>query len=428
MSHICSQLLVHAGSVKRRHRNQVRRTASSAAPYARKAAMKFMTTVILVFKYRFPYSTNGRICPNQMVPRTKCIYSTLASPASVTARKGRSAFVATTNQRAVTNQSLLISVKAKLQNGELGVCLHPGPQRTTIGAPSNLTLNVSRDGASTTSLGNLSQCLTTLIVKFFLKYSLNLPSLSLRPLLLFLSQQALLKLLAGCYKVSPQPSLLQAEQPQLSACPRRRGAPALASFSWPPLDPLQQLHVLLVLRAPELDAALQGGLTRAEQRGRTPSLALLATLRVMQPRTRLAFWAASTHCRLMSSFSSTGTPKSFSAGLLSIPSSPSLCRTLHLPLLDLMRFTQAHFSSLSRSLWMTSRPSAVSTAPLSLVSSANLLRVHSISLSMSLMRILNRTGPSTDSRGTPLVTDLHLDIEQLTATLWIRPSNQFLIH
>ncbi|KAK4810127.1 LOW QUALITY PROTEIN: hypothetical protein QYF61_009522, partial [Mycteria americana] len=53
--------------------------------------------------------------------------------------------------------------------------------------------------------------------------------------------------------------LLQLNNPtSLSlSCPRRRGAPALASFSWPPLDPLQQLHALLVLRAPELDAVLQ---------------------------------------------------------------------------------------------------------------------------------------------------------------------------
>ncbi|KAK4819472.1 LOW QUALITY PROTEIN: hypothetical protein QYF61_004698 [Mycteria americana] len=70
-------------------------------------------------------------------------------------------------------------------------------------APSNLTLNVSRDGASTTSLGNLFQCFTTLIVKnFFLQSSLNLPSLSLKLLLLVLSQQALLKSLS--------PSLLEA--------------------------------------------------------------------------------------------------------------------------------------------------------------------------------------------------------------------------
>ncbi|KAK4810206.1 hypothetical protein QYF61_011800 [Mycteria americana] len=73
------------------------------------------------------------------------------------------------------------------------------------------------DGASTTCLGNPCQCLTTLIVKnFFLKSSLNLPSLSLKPLLLVLSQQALLKILEGCYKVSLEPSLLQADQLQLS--------------------------------------------------------------------------------------------------------------------------------------------------------------------------------------------------------------------
>ena len=53
-------------------------------------------------------------------------------------------------------------------------------------------------------------------------------------------------------------------------------------------------------------------------------------------------------------------------------------------------------SSLSRSLWMASHPSGVLTAPHSLVSSANVLRVHSIPLSMSLMKILNSTSPSTD--------------------------------
>jgi len=33
---------------------------------------------------------------------------------------------------------------------------------------SNLTLNISREGASTTSQGNLSQCFTTLIIKKFI--------------------------------------------------------------------------------------------------------------------------------------------------------------------------------------------------------------------------------------------------------------------
>jgi len=50
-------------------------------------------------------------------------------------------------------------------------------------ALSNLVLNVSRNGASTTSLGNPFQCFTTLIVKnFFLISSLNLPCFSLKPL------------------------------------------------------------------------------------------------------------------------------------------------------------------------------------------------------------------------------------------------------
>ena len=56
--------------------------------------------------------------------------------------------------------------------------------------------------------------------------------------------------------------------------------------------------------------------------------------------------------------------------------------TLHLTLLDIIRFTCAHFSSLSRFLWMPSFSSVVWTAPLSLVSSANLLRVHLILLSV----------------------------------------------
>ena len=55
-------------------------------------------------------------------------------------------------------------------------------------ASSNLVLNASGDGASTASLGNLFQCLTTLWVKNFLLISnLNLPSFSLKLLLLVLS-------------------------------------------------------------------------------------------------------------------------------------------------------------------------------------------------------------------------------------------------
>jgi len=49
-------------------------------------------------------------------------------------------------------------------------------------------LNACRDGASTASLGNLFQCITTLCVKNFLLISnLNLPRLSLKPFPLVLS-------------------------------------------------------------------------------------------------------------------------------------------------------------------------------------------------------------------------------------------------
>ena len=116
-------------------------------------------------------------------------------------------------------------------------------------------------------------------------------------------------------------------------------------------------------------------------------------------------WTASMRCWLMSNFLPTSIPKSFLVGLLSIHSLPSLywywglpwprCRTLHLALLTFMRFTLAQSSSLSGSRWMATLRSRVSTASHSLLSSAKLLRVHSIPLSMSLMMILNITLNST---------------------------------
>jgi len=102
-------------------------------------------------------------------------------------------------------------------------------QTRLLKAPSSLALNTSRDGAATTSLGYLCQHLTTLRVKnFFFLSKLNLLSLSLNPLPLVLSLQALIKgpssaflktlfrYWKGCYKVSPESSLVQAEQTQVS--------------------------------------------------------------------------------------------------------------------------------------------------------------------------------------------------------------------
>jgi len=79
-------------------------------------------------------------------------------------------------------------------------CSEQGHLTRLLRVPSILTLNVSRDGASTTFLGNLFQCFTVLMVKnLFLISSLNLPSLSLKPLLLVLSLQALLKIFSPSF-------------------------------------------------------------------------------------------------------------------------------------------------------------------------------------------------------------------------------------
>jgi len=80
-----------------------------------------------------------------------------------------------------------------------------------------------------------------------------------------------LSLLKGCNKLSPQSSLLQDEQPQLPQ-PVFTGLVFQPSdhFGGPPLDPLQQVHVFPVLRAPELDTGLQVGSHQSGAEGQNP--------------------------------------------------------------------------------------------------------------------------------------------------------------
>jgi len=102
------------------------------------------------------------------------------------------------------------------------------------------------------------------------------------------------------------------------------------------------------------------GLTGAEQRERIISLTMLSALLLMQPRIQLALWATSAHYWLALIFSFTRIPKSFFTGLLSV-SSPSLhtylellqlnCNTLHLALLNFIRFMRTQFLVLSRSMY-----------------------------------------------------------------------------
>ena len=148
----------------------------------------------------------------------------------------------------------------------------------------------------------------------------------------------------------------------------------------------------------------------------------------MQPRILLAFQTARAHYLCAwSSPPSTRTPKSFSIRKLSVRSSclytylglhQLKCSILYLPLLNLIRLLWIHFSSLLRFLWKASLLSIVSTAPLRLVSPTNLLRVHSIPLSRSLINMLRSTGPMMDPWGTGLVISIQLDIELMTSTLW----------
>lgn len=98
----------------------------------------------------------------------------------------------------------------------------------------------------------------------------NLPSFSLKPLPLFLSLQSLIKVsphlscrllyvLKVHYKFSPEPFLLQDEQAQLSVCIHRGGPMVSALFPLcsSPLEQLQQIHVLLGQRTPELNTTGQ---------------------------------------------------------------------------------------------------------------------------------------------------------------------------
>jgi len=111
---------------------------------------------------------------------------------------------------------------------------------------------------------------------------LNLPSFSLKPLPLVLPLHASIKSPSPAFLWAPlrywkaevrcpQPSLLQAEQPQLS---QRFLTGEVFQPSdhlcHPPLDPLQQLHILLVLGAPELDAGLQVGSHKSGAEGQNP--------------------------------------------------------------------------------------------------------------------------------------------------------------
>lgn len=120
-------------------------------------------------------------------------------------------------------------------------------------------------------------------------------------------------------------------------------------------------------------------------------------------------------CWVLLNLVSTRTPRSFSVNLLSgwilfnlycyLGMLNPRWSTLHFSLLNSLRFLSAHLSSLSK-FWMATRFSGMSaTAP----SFAYLLRLYSILLSSSLMKLLSSTRLSTVSWPVPLVIGFQRD-------------------
>lgn len=154
----------------------------------------------------------------------------------------------------------------------------------------------------------------------------------------------------------------------------------------------------------------------------------------MESRMPPGLFVARAHFCLMFNIVFTRTQRSFSANLLSSQSALTVdwCLGLFFPkdktLLNFMRFFVACFSSLSRYLWMSAKPSGLSATPHSFVSSPNFLRMQSVLSSMSLLKMLNIIGPSIDLLGTPLVTGIQGDFMLLITSLWAQQFSRFLIH
>ena len=218
-------------------------------------------------------------------------------------------------------------------------------------------LAADRPGASTTSLGSLFQCLTTLSVKkCFLMSSVNLLWHSFEPFPCGLSLDTRKK---NSAPPSPRPllrMLWRAMRSPLSLLFSRLNNPKVLSCSSQdfPSSPFTTFVALLWMHPRTFTSFFNGGTqtctqhprwghTNAEYSGMIPSPAWLVGLRLMHPRVqRFAFRAARALCWFLQSLLPTSTPRSLrcwflrsllpistpralSAGLFSSCSSPSLC-------------------------------------------------------------------------------------------------------
>lgn len=212
-------------------------------------------------------------------------------------------------------------------------------------------------------------------------------------------------------KSLPEPSLFQAGQFHLPQ----------SVLMWEVLQCLNHLcglslefpcyvHVSLVMRSPELDNSTPGVaspmLSRGE--GSPPSASWLYML--IQPKIPLTFFLTRTHCWLRYSMVSTRTSRSSPVKLLSSWAAPSTYLDAHFP--DAGFNTSSYWTSwdscqpsLSRSLTVAAQLSGISATISSILSSANLLRVHSAPSSKWLMKMVNRTRRNIGPWGTPLTSN-----------------------
>jgi len=129
----------------------------------------------------------------------------------------------------------------------------------------------------------------------------------------------------------------------------------------------------------------------------------------------------------MLSLLSTSLPRLLPAGLLFSQSWLSLywqpvllhprCSTLHLPLLNFMLLMVAQCPNLYRPLCKAACLSRGSTAPLSLILSANLLRMYSTPASRLLVEMINRIISITEHWGALLDTGYQLEVAPFTMAL-----------
>ncbi|KAK4809529.1 hypothetical protein QYF61_015365 [Mycteria americana] len=199
-------------------------------------------------------------------------------------------------------------------------------------------------------------------------------------------------------EVSPQPPFLQAEQPQVpQPLPISLVLQTLPQLRCPSLDTLQPLNVSLVVGGPTLNTAFEVRPHQCQVQGdnHCPSPAGHAISDTSQDATGLLGHL----------------------GTLLAHVQPAVDQ--HPQVL----FHRAVFQPLFSMPVALHGVVVAQVQDLALLNLIQLALAHRPSLSRSLIKILNRTGPSTEPWGTPLVNGRHLDLTPFTTTLWAQPSS-----